>query len=161
MVEHLPYSRGCFVCGVENTNGFGMRFHADAEAVHAEFTPGQQHAGYPGLLHGGAIAAILDEAMFWAATHGSGRMHVSVDLSVRYRSKVSVGEPHRVEARLVLARGPVCKTEASLLDAAGAVCVTATGKFMPLPPEEVPHVLADFFPDPETVDPERYVLDAP
>lgn len=160
MVEHLPYSRGCFVCGVENSHGLGMRFHAEGDSVHAEFVPNSQHAGYPGLLHGGAIGAVLDEAMFWAASHGTGRMHVSVDLSIRYRRKVLVGETHRVEARLVQTRSTMCKTEASLVDAAGKVCATATGKFMPLPEEDIPRVLADFCPDSKTVDPDHYISDA-
>ena len=160
MVEHLPYSRGCFVCGVENPNGFGLRFHADQDIVHAEFVPDPQHAGYPGVLHGGAVGAILDEAMFWAATHSAKRMHMSVDLSVRYRGKVMIGETYRVEARLVQARGSVSKTQASLLDIDGVVCASATGKFMPLPEEDVTQVLADFFPDPETVGPDRYISHA-
>jgi len=160
MVEHLPYSRGCLVCGVENTNGFGLRFHADQGIVYAEFVPTSAHAGYPGILHGGGVGAILDEAMFWAATHGTGRMHMSVDLAVRYRGKVMVDQGYRVESRLVEVRGPVCKTQASLLDAAGAVCASATGKFMPLPEEDLERILADFFPDPETVGPDRYTSHA-
>lgn len=156
MVEHLPYTRGCFVCGIDNPHGLGLRFHAEADLVYSEFTPRLGHAGYPGVLHGGAIGAVLDEVMLWAASHRVGRMHMSVEVCVRYRGKVLVEEPHRVEARVVQVRGPMCKTEASLLDAAGEVRATATGKFLALPAEDVPRLLTDIVADPETADLDHY-----
>lgn len=156
MTEHLPYTRSCFVCGVENEHGLQLRFRAEDSVVHADYTPRPHHAGYPGLLHGGAVGAVLDEAMFWAATHATGRMHVSAELSVRYRNKTLVDRAYRVQARLVQERGPVCRTEAELLDGDGQVCASATGKYLPLPAGDAAAVVADFFPDPETVPLQRY-----
>ena len=157
MVEHLPYTRGCFVCGVDNPQGLHLRFRADEGEVHADFAPREGHAGYPGLLHGGALSAALDEAMFWAASHGVGRMHVSAELTVRFRRKVLVTQSYRIVARLVQARSAMCRTEAELLDVEGEVCATATGKYLPLPREDLPLVLQDFYPDEDTVSPECYL----
>jgi uncharacterized protein (TIGR00369 family) len=157
MTEHLPYSHHCFVCGVDNPHGLKLRFTADAGEVLAVFDPQAQHAGYRGILHGGVVAAALDEAMFWAASHAGGRFHMSGEMTVRDRRKVLVGERYELSARPVdVARG-VYRAEGELRDAEGRRCATATGKYLPLPVEDVPAVLEDFHPDAGTVPPERYV----
>lgn len=156
MVEHLPYTNSCFVCGFKNPHGLNLRFTADADAVRTEFAPRTDHAGYPGLLHGGAIGAVLDEAMFWAATHGQQRMHLSAEVTVRYRQKVHVGQTYRVVARIAKSSRAVCATEAELIDDQDNVCATATGKYLPLPPEDAALVLQDFHPDEGTVPLDRY-----
>jgi len=124
---------------------------------HLDFTPRVEHAGYPGVLHGGVVGAALDEAMFWAATHGVSRMHLSAELTVRYRKKVEVGCSYRLVARIVKAARSMCRTEAELLDADGEVCANATGKYLPLPKEDADLVLQDFHADDSTVPLERYL----
>jgi len=42
----------CFVCGLENPIGLRLIFEEDEERVWAEFTPRQEHQGWPGVLHG-------------------------------------------------------------------------------------------------------------
>lgn len=153
MVQPLPYTHNCFVCGVSNRHGMQLRFHADTEshAIHAEFQPRKEHAGYPGVLHGGAVAAALDEAMFWAATHATGRMQMSVELAVRYRGKVHTGGQYRIVAGSERQRGRLSTTTAELLDADGEVCASASGKYLPLPGEDAQRVLADVCSDPSTL----------
>ncbi len=153
MRKHLPYTRHCFVCGRDNPHGLRLRFAADVESgtITADFAPSDHHAGYPGILHGGAVGAALDEAMFWAATYATRRMHMSVDLSVRYRAKTMTGAPYRLVARLDEQRGAMCLTSAELSDAAGTVCASATGKFLPLPAADVARVLADVCDDTATI----------
>jgi len=92
-----PTSRMCFVCGRENPRGLKLKFYEDPEngTVQAEFTLPETFQGYPGIAHGGVVAAILDEV--------SGRavmLHTSSDtfmatlrLTVRYRRPTPVGVP--------------------------------------------------------------------
>ena len=55
-----PTSAMCFVCGRNNPNGLHLHFFVDAEnRVHAEFTPQVEHQGFPGIMHGGVISAII------------------------------------------------------------------------------------------------------
>ncbi|MGI5911316.1 MAG: PaaI family thioesterase [Syntrophomonadaceae bacterium] len=58
-----PVSRNCFVCGVENHNGLKMTFYNDDEAqvVWSELVVPDYFNGYPGVVHGGIVATILDE----------------------------------------------------------------------------------------------------
>lgn len=146
-IIQLPYTYGCFVCGAENPAGLRLRFRVEDGEVRSAFTPREPHAGYRGMVHGGVIGAALDEVMFWAAAWPTRAFHVSVDLNIRYARKVEVGAPHNLAARLTRQQRRICFTEAELRDAAGKVCASATGKFFPMPPGEVPLGKEDFYPD--------------
>jgi acyl-coenzyme A thioesterase PaaI-like protein len=55
-------SKNCFVCGVENIQGLQIDFYeVEAGKVTAAITVPQHFQGYPGIVHGGIIAAMLDE----------------------------------------------------------------------------------------------------
>ncbi|MCY3609929.1 MAG: hypothetical protein OXH51_00120, partial [Gemmatimonadetes bacterium] len=43
----------CFVCGPENPIGLHLTFRLEGGACVSEFTPGENHQGYPGVIHGG------------------------------------------------------------------------------------------------------------
>jgi acyl-coenzyme A thioesterase PaaI-like protein len=53
----------CFVCGRENDSGLKMAWYNNPESnqVEANVTIGEHFNGYPGIVHGGIVAAILDE----------------------------------------------------------------------------------------------------
>ena len=103
--EHAlqPNSRMCFVCGLENPVGLKLRIYRTAPGeVETKFTAPQHFQGYPGVLHGGIAASILDEI--------SGRAQMGDDLmaprfmftarmQVKYRRNVPVGVPLRIVGR--------------------------------------------------------------
>jgi acyl-coenzyme A thioesterase PaaI-like protein len=55
----------CFICGLQNPVGLHIAFFEDHEShpkqVHAEIVVPDAYQGYPGVVHGGILAAILDE----------------------------------------------------------------------------------------------------
>ncbi|MGI9571608.1 MAG: PaaI family thioesterase, partial [Desulfobulbia bacterium] len=59
-----PNSKDCFVCGLENDFGLKSYFYEleNGELI-ARFVPAEAHQSYPGRLHGGISAAILDETL--------------------------------------------------------------------------------------------------
>ena len=66
-----PNSRYCFVCGRENPYGLKMSFY-EVEPGHAlaEYTVPEHYQGYPGIVHGGIVATMLDETLGRAAMVG-------------------------------------------------------------------------------------------
>ena len=60
----LPEHGWCFVCGSENPHGIGLTLWVDDDGIlTSEFTLNDAQQGPPSYAHGGASAAILDEAM--------------------------------------------------------------------------------------------------
>ncbi len=62
-MEKQPTSRGCFLCGRQNDMGLKMNWYNDHEArqVWSEVVVPENFNGYPGVVHGGIVAALLDE----------------------------------------------------------------------------------------------------
>ena len=144
----LPYTRDCFVCGVHNPHGLHLRFRREGDEVCADFTPQSHHAGFRGIIHGGIIATVLDEAMFWAAATTTKRFCVAAELNVRFVKKVSVGQKLIVVAKLDADRGKLWHSSAELRDADGVVYARATCKQLPMSAVEMKHAAVDFLPDP-------------
>ncbi len=62
-MQPQPNSRTCFLCGRENDFGLKMTWYNDEEAqvVRARVSVPERFNGYPGVVHGGVVSAILDE----------------------------------------------------------------------------------------------------
>ncbi len=110
-MNQQPVSRSCFICGVENPIGLHMRFYeSDIEPVEvtAEYTVPAQYQGYPGVVHGGIVAAMLDEVTSRTIFRGDPpRFVVTARLNVRYRRPVPVETPLRLVGRIVKDKGKV------------------------------------------------------
>jgi uncharacterized protein (TIGR00369 family) len=148
----LPYTRDCFVCGAHNLHGLHLRFRREGNEVLAEFTPQAQHAGFRGLVHGGILATVLDEAMFWAAASTTKRFCLAAELNVRFVSKVVVGQKLTVVARLRADRRRLWESSAELRNEADAICARATCKQIPMTLEEMKQAAVDFLPDAATLE---------
>jgi uncharacterized protein (TIGR00369 family) len=130
-----PNSRHCFVCGVDNPCGLGMRFYGmDQGHVVAEYTVAEQYQGYPGVVHGGVIAAMLDEALGRAAMiEDHNRFWVTAKFEIRYRKPVPVGQPLQIHGRLQNDRGRRILATAELLLPDGSIGAEAEGMLMEVP----------------------------
>jgi acyl-coenzyme A thioesterase PaaI-like protein len=115
-VNKQPSSEQCFVCGLRSPIGLRLVFHDDGVSeVRAEYSIPAQYQGYPGIAHGGIVAAILDEALGRVAMIGnSNRFTVTVRMELKYRQPVPVetalvivGRAVKLRGRLVHARGEV------------------------------------------------------
>lgn len=130
-----PNSRHCFVCGLENRHGLGLRFYElDATHVMAEFIPPPQFEGYPGLLHGGIAAAMLDEAVERAAMIGRhGHFMMTAKLDIRYRKPVPLGQTLTLLGEITRLRGRLASAAAEIRLEDGSLAVEAEGLLADLP----------------------------
>ncbi len=132
MKSPQPNSKHCFVCGLSNPFGLHLRFFdTEPGVVNSEVILAEQYEGYPGVVHGGIIAAMLDEA--------AGRSHMGGDqprfmytarLDVRYRKNVPIGQPLLLvgragesKRRTATAASAIYDAEHNLLAEADAVLV--------------------------------------
>lgn len=126
----------CFACGARNAQGLGLVFERENGVVATTFTGDARYQGFPGVIHGGIIATLLDEALERLGVL-EGRWLMTGRLEVRFRRAAPIGTPLRVEARVVSSRGRalVASGMVSLAEQPEAVIADATGTFLPLPPE--------------------------
>ncbi|MHB1004947.1 MAG: PaaI family thioesterase [Chloroflexota bacterium] len=131
--ERQPGSEHCFVCGVQNPIGLHVDFLQDGQKVWTEFTPHDEHQGYPGMMHGGILYTLLDETVGRAAFLRDKWM-VTARMQVRYRHPVPIGSRVRVEGEIVRLRGRLMEAHGRALLPDGTIAAEASGEFMEISP---------------------------
>jgi uncharacterized protein (TIGR00369 family) len=110
----------CFCCGKAHEWGFRLSFFhdSDKDAVVSEVAPIKEGmAGWPGIVHGGFSAMLLDEIMVWGVMHFARKISFTGKMDVRYVGAVRTGRPLLLEARPVKLGKRLAKMEGRLLEA--------------------------------------------
>jgi acyl-coenzyme A thioesterase PaaI-like protein len=113
-------SKMCFICGLENPVGLKLRiYEVEPGVIETTYTAPDHFQGYPGVLHGGIVATILDEI--------SGRAHMGASenprfmftakLEVKYRKNVPIGKPLKIVGRAGRDKGRSAEGWAGIYDA--------------------------------------------
>lgn len=133
-----PNSRNCFVCGVSNPFGLHLKFYETGPGeVTADTIIPEQYQGYPGVVHGGIVAAMLDEVS-GRALMGSGdatRFMFTARLEVHYRKNVPVGERLQLIGRAGKSRGRSAAASGSIYNAGGELLAEADAILVDVPAE--------------------------
>jgi acyl-coenzyme A thioesterase PaaI-like protein len=146
-MHELPHTHNCFVCGESNAGGLQLRFHTDGTAVRTEFVPRPEHIGFRDVVHGGLIATVLDEIMVWACAVRTKQFGYCVEMTVRFQRPLRPGHRAVATAELVAnRRNKIFEASAKICDG-DIVLATATGKYLPLKPEEATSFLPDLVGD--------------
>ncbi len=123
----------CLLCGGKHPNGYGLVFKSAPDgSVCAEFIGTSHHQGYPSLLHGGVVAALLDSAMTRVLLN-RGIPAFTAELTVRYRKPTPCYRPLTLTAREVEHHRHTHRMEARLHDGPTLLAV-GRARFM-LPPK--------------------------
>ena len=105
----------CFGCGQNNPIGLKLNFTREGDRIRTEFTPDKAHQGWPGLLHGGILGCLLDEAMSNVA-YATGNTCLTASISIRLR------QPVKVEVPLVITAW-ITRQRKKLIETAGQACL--------------------------------------
>lgn len=125
----------CFVCG-SDVRGLHWRFSGDASQVRAQGSVPEPYQGFQGVVHGGILAGILDDAM-WHVIHQKDDLYpMTAELTVRYLQPVAINQPLVVTGQIISYRRRLMEAEASITDESGQILVRARGRFM-VPKKEV------------------------
>jgi uncharacterized protein (TIGR00369 family) len=154
-MRELPHTDSCFVCGELNTSGLKLRFETDGKVVTSRFRARGDHIGFKGTVHGGIIATVLDEIMVWACAVQTKRFAYCAELNVRFASPLRPEQEVTASAELVSnRRNKLFEAKAELRNEAGELLASASGKYLPIPEEEMAGMLDELKSDgPEVFDP--------
>ena len=145
VVKKHNAGRGCFVCGVKNP--FGLHtdfFELEDGTLAAKVTPSEHHQSYPGRLHGGVSAALLDETIGRAINISEpDTWAVTVEINTRYKKPVPYGVALTVTRRVVDNNRRLFTGEGEILLPDGTIAVSATAKYMKLKLSDIADFEAD------------------
>lgn len=133
-------SRHCFVCGLENDYGLHAAFYetGTGELV-AIVHPKEGHQSYPGRMHGGVIAALLDETIGRAIAIGRDDQvwGVTIELTTKYRKPVPLDGGFKVVGRVTKDAGRIFEGSGQIILADGTLAVEASGRYMKVPIDKI------------------------
>lgn len=138
MTALQPNSRHCFVCGLDNPFGLHLRFYTTAPGeVAVETTVPERFQGYPGVVHGGIIAAMLDEVTGRALMGDphSPRFMYTARLDVHYRKNVPVGKPIRLVGKVGRVKNRSATASGFIYNQAGELLAEAEAVLVDIPQE--------------------------
>ena len=138
-----PNSKMCLVCGMKNS--FGLRsffYELDNDELLAVFKPLEEHQSYPGRLHGGIAAAILDETIGRAILnkYDEAIWGVTVEFTTRFKKPIPLDQELRVIGRITQDGRRVFEGSGEILLPDGTIAAEGFGKYVKLPLDEI----ADF-----------------
>ncbi|MFN8103723.1 MAG: PaaI family thioesterase [Acidimicrobiia bacterium] len=150
-----PHRDDCFGCGPTNDAGLQIKVSADPDWVGdgvglvCRYRFPERFVGGPGVVHGGAISAVLDDVL-GTVPMANGAMCVTGRLTVTYRRPVLVGHEVVIRAWLDGRRGRKLTVKGEMYDSLDRVLAQGEATMIEiveghfnrvaadLPPEEVP-----------------------
>jgi acyl-coenzyme A thioesterase PaaI-like protein len=119
--KRQPNSRHCFICGMENPVGLHLHIYETAPGeVESTYIAPDHFQGYPGVLHGGIVAALIDE-ISGRAQMGSDpmdpRFMFTAKLEVKYRKNVPIGQLLKIIGKAGKSRAKSAEAWAGIYDA--------------------------------------------
>ncbi len=138
-MQKQPSSRTCFLCGRENDIGLKMEWYNNPGTNQVEgivIIP-ENFNGYPGIVHGGIVAAVLDETAGRAVMLNGEweNLFVTLKLNVTYRKPTPTNTTLTAIGRLIKQGNRSAQVAAELKLPDGDVTAEATA-IVVLPPEE-------------------------
>ena len=129
-MKELKDNDHCYVCGKKNPTGLAVDFkiNALARSIQATFTPTVSHQGYEGIVHGGILSALLDEAMVKLA-FSLGIQAVTAEISIKFKAPVHPGEEIFISGSLTQETKRLILAEARI-ERGTVVIAEATGKLL-------------------------------
>lgn len=137
---HNPFlekdSYTCFGCAPKNPIGLQMEFYKDGNDILSYWTPDKYHNGWEGILHGGVVASLMDEAGAWVLFTQIGTSGVTTDMQIKYLKPVKIPEGRIVvRACLHTLHHRIAKVKTRILNKDKNVCAHAEIRYYCFPEE--------------------------
>jgi acyl-coenzyme A thioesterase PaaI-like protein len=131
-----PNSRHCFVCGIENPVGLKLKiYQTEPGVIETTYTAPEHFQGYPGVLHGGIVASLLDEisGRVQMGDPSAPRFMYTAKMEVKYRKNVPIGKALRIIGKAGKSRGKMAEGWAGIFDESGSLLAEATTLLVNVP----------------------------
>ncbi|MBC8312727.1 MAG: PaaI family thioesterase [Candidatus Cloacimonetes bacterium] len=118
----------CFACSPKNPIGLKLQFsYSDGSAI-TSWTPKKEFQGFPGILHGGIIATILDEVMAYAIIPK--KVYApTVEMSIRFQKKIPIGQELFAKGWIENEQKNIIFVKGEIRNKNGEILANANGKY--------------------------------
>jgi acyl-coenzyme A thioesterase PaaI-like protein len=142
-VRKQPNSRMCFICGLENPVGLQLKiYEVKPGVIQSTYTAPDHFQSYPGILHGGIVATILDEisGRSQMGDPSASRFMFTAKLEIKYRKNVPIGKPLKIVGKAGKVRGRMAEAWAGIYDEDGNLLAEGNSILVDIPTKMLDHV---------------------
>ena len=129
MKQPLEDDLFCFICGEKNPIGLHIPFKLQGGKVHAEFVPSKVLQGYKNIIHGGILAAILDEAMVKSAILQN-IPAVTAEITIRFKNPLHIEEKILIEGHVDVIRRKIIEASSLIKKTDNTIIAEANAKLI-------------------------------
>lgn len=139
VVSKQNNSHQCMICGMENKYGVrGQFYNMEDGSVGGLFTFRSEHQSYPGRVHGGMLASMIDELagrVLW--TNRPDQIAVTLDINVKYRKPVPYDVPLKGRGVYVEKLSRAYSAKCYIMDMDGNLLADGVAKYLIMPADKV------------------------
>lgn len=136
MADMMEDDGFCFACGQNNPIGLKLKFVGIAGRYVAKCVMDKNYQSFNGVLHGGIITTLLDEAMGGYLFHLKQPAYTG-KLEVRYRRPTPTGEQLTVSGWIAGRKRNVVEMRSEIALSDGTITAEATAKMVVMEKAEV------------------------
>jgi len=127
----LESNGNCFVCGKNNPNGLHLSFEVNKEkqTLKTTFVASPTYQGWDGIVHGGILSTLLDEAMA-NLVYELGYQAVTASIEIRFKKPAPILEPLLLYGEVTEVSKRLIRAKAHIAQEDGAILATGTSTFM-------------------------------
>jgi len=127
----LETNGNCFVCGENNPNGLRLGFEIDKEkqTLKTTFVASPTFQGWDGIVHGGILSTLLDEAMA-KLVYELGYQAVTASIEIKFKKPAPILEPLLVYGEVTEVSRRLIRAKARIADKDGTILAVGTSTFM-------------------------------
>ena len=126
----------CFGCGDSNPIGLGLDLRLEDRFLVTEFTPKEEHQGWPDIVHGGIITALLYEVLENFPYH-QGVMTMMRSMETRFRRPAVTGSTLVARSWLTVRSGREMEVSASLTGEQGQLIAEGNATLIELSQDQL------------------------
>lgn len=139
VVSKQNNSHMCLICGMNNSAGVrGQFYNMEDGSVGGLFTFREEHQSYPGRVHGGMLATMIDELagrVLWVDSPD--KIAVTMDINVKYRKPVPYNTPLKGRGVFIERLSRAYSAKCYIMDMDNNVLAEGVAKYLILPTEKV------------------------
>jgi uncharacterized protein (TIGR00369 family) len=127
----LESNGNCFVCGKNNPNGLRLSFEIDKQkqTLKTTFVASPTYQGWDGIVHGGILSTLLDEAMA-NLVYELGYHAVTASIEIRFKKPAPILEPLLVYGEVTEVSKRLIRAKAHIAQEDGTILATGKSTFM-------------------------------
>lgn len=123
MIDHSYFS------GKKNIDSMKIEYQLTNNELYGEFKPKKTHVSYNHVVHGGLIAAILDDAMAYHINRKD-IIAYTAKIELTYKKPLKIGTSYTIKSTITQLRKKFILTEGRIEDESRNILVTAKAIFI-------------------------------